>query len=142
MAADLPDDIDANLSFFSVRCGDDDFVFDSSWHTFPGRMTAYCPHDDQDYRISLYELPEHLSDATRYWVAGFIAGSLPGPPPSAWDDEGVERGEVMERWKILAAQFRRIGWWPLDEDAEAFCLGRGELPTLRLTGDLDDTEPT
>jgi hypothetical protein len=48
----------------------------------------------------------------------------------------------MERWKVLAAQIRRIGWWPLDKDAEAFCLGHGDLPTLRLTDDLDNSEST
>ena len=142
MVAELPGDIDPTLSFFSTRCDGDHFLFDASWPTFPGRMAAYCPHDDQDYRVSLYELPEDLPDATRYWVAGFIAGSLPRPPDSAWDDDYVEREEVMERWKALAAKFRRTGWWPLDEDAEAFCVGDRDLPTLRLTDDLDNTEPT
>jgi hypothetical protein len=133
VATELPDGIDPNLGFFSPECGGDDFLFDSSWHTFPGRMAAYCPHVKQqysDYRVSAYELPEDLPDTTRAWVAGFLSGSLPRPPDSAWDEEGNERPEVMERWKALALQFRRVGWWPPDEDAEAFYLGSGEMPTL------------
>jgi hypothetical protein len=64
MVAELRGDVDPDLSFFSAR---DHVLFDASWPTFPGRMAAYCPHDDQDYRTSLYELPEDLPDATRYW---------------------------------------------------------------------------
>src|SRR5688500_7910396 len=87
------------LSYYSERCGGDDYLFDKRWHTHPGRMAAYCPHDPKhpDYRISAYELPADLPDATRYWVAGFLAGNLPAPP------DGVsERDELMERWARLA----------------------------------------
>lgn len=67
MAAELPEDMDATLSFFSERCHGEDYLYDSGWHTFPGRMSACCPHDSSfsDYRISAYELPRELSDATR-----------------------------------------------------------------------------
>jgi hypothetical protein len=94
-----------------------------------------------DYRISAYELPSTLPEATSMWVGGFLAGSLPRPPDSAWDADGNERPDVMERWRQLAQQFRRTGWWPTSEDETAFFVGDSVLPvppsskTRRKTAD-------
>jgi hypothetical protein len=52
---ELPDDVDPRLAFLASHCGGDDYLYDAGWHTFPGRMAAYCPHRGRDYRISAYE---------------------------------------------------------------------------------------
>jgi hypothetical protein len=130
MNAEIPDDVNPNLAFFSKRCQGDDYLFDSGWLTFSGRMSAFCPHDPDspDYRVSKYELPEELPEATRYWVEGFLTGNLPLPPDAAWDDEDNEQSALMRRWRMLASQFRRIGWWPNPEDEQAFYNGEVEMP--------------
>lgn len=105
----LPNDVDPELWFRSARCGGQrDFLFDAKWTTHPGRMKAYCPHSDwADYRISVYELPDDLPLATRYWVQGFMAGNLPRPT-RFWDDR------YMARWHAMAATFAGTGDWPAD----------------------------
>ena len=113
----LPDDVDAELWFMSPheRCGSGrDYLFDSHWHTHPGRMSAYCPHDPAwpDYRISLSELPDDLPTATRYWVRGFLAGNLPpGPDIDDEDNEDAENTAEFREWKRRAEEFSRTGVW-------------------------------
>ena len=43
VADELPDDVDPRLAFPAARCGGDDYLYDARWHTFPGRIAAYCP---------------------------------------------------------------------------------------------------
>ncbi|HEX2179537.1 MAG TPA: hypothetical protein VHL54_08490 [Actinomycetota bacterium] len=123
----LPEDVDPALSFFSERCGGNDFLYDSHWHTHPGRMSAYCPHSEQwpDYRISVYELPRDLPVTTRYWVEGFMAGNLPTPPEDFFDWEG---GKFMAKWRPLAAQFVKTGYWPNEDLLRDYMEGRCTLP--------------
>lgn len=105
----LPDDIDRELWFASAKCGGErDYLFDAKWHTWPGRMKAYCPHqpDRPDYRISVTELPEDLPVTTRYWVRGFMAGNLPQP---VRDDD-----EYMAQWHAAAERFASTGDWPIE----------------------------
>jgi hypothetical protein len=114
----LPPDVDPEVWFTSphARCrGGRDYLFDKHWLTHPGRMAAYCPHDREwpDYRISLSELPEELPAATRYWVAGFLAGNLPAAQV-AEDDDSPE----MRRWTRNAAVFAGEGRWPLPGETD------------------------
>ena len=77
----LPADIDPAIWFPCRKVPSSvDYLFDSRWPTWPGLMAAYCPAEEQDYRISREELPEDLPEATRYWVKGFTAGNLPAQP--------------------------------------------------------------
>ena len=104
----LPEDVDPELWFASARCGGErDYLFDAKWHTHPGRMKAYCPHqpDWPDYRISVDELPADLPVATRYWVKGFMAGNL--PQPTRYSDPAY-----MARWSAAAVDFADTGHWP------------------------------
>ena len=109
--ATLPDDVDPEMWFVSSTpecAGGRDYLWDSLWHTFPGRMSAYCPHrpEHPDYRISLSQLPDDLPAATRYWVRGFLAGNLPGPEDD-WEWETTE----MADWRRRASAFVRTGRW-------------------------------
>jgi hypothetical protein len=111
----LPSDVDPELWFVSshpICRGGRDYLWDEQWHTHPGRMAAYCPHDAEhsDYRISLQGLPGDLPAATRYWVRGFLAGNLPKPPHDA-----PPNGPEMAAWREQARVFAHEGWWPLDE---------------------------
>jgi hypothetical protein len=114
--ADLPDDVDPELWFWSERCDGRDYLFDSHWHTHPGRMAAFCPHDADhpDYRISKDELPEELPVTTRYFVAGFLAGNLPAPPC----DDAPASEATMSEWERAAERFSRDGVWIVDVDLD------------------------
>ena len=135
-----PDPRDAHESrywFWSYACEDYDYLYDAGWTTFPGRMAAYCPHRSVAYRLSRYELPPDLPERTGSWVAGYLTGSLPGPPDIAWDEEGDEQPEVMRRWEVAAQQFRTTGWWPHAEDLEEYYKGHAELPLAPRQFDPD-----
>lgn len=113
---ELPDDIDPALWFWSARCDGRDYLHDSSWLTHPGRMAVFCPHDEvhKGYRISKSELPTDLPDATRYFVAGFLAGNLPTEP----DDSYEPASPTMAEWKRAAERFKAEGIWHVELDME------------------------
>ena len=125
----LPDDIDPSLSFYSSRCGGDDYLIDGHWHTWPGRMAVYCPHDPDhpNYRISFYELPGELPLASRYWIAGFLAGNLPRPPNELYQ---YENEELADKFNRLAKQFSEKGYWPASEIVESYFEGRSPFPSF------------
>ena len=114
--SELPDDVDEELWFWSEECGGRDYLFDSKWHTHPGRMSAYCPHNltSPEYRISKYDLPEDLPTPTRYFVAGFLAGNLP-PAPS---DEGDPTEATFAEWQRAADRFAVEGRWVVEADLD------------------------
>jgi hypothetical protein len=107
----LPADVDEKLWFDSAECGGRDYIFDSHWRTFPGRMSAYCPHDPEhpDYRISLAELPTSLPKATRYFVQGFLAGNLPARPDTD--------SPALIAWRQAALRFTTAGYWDLPDQS-------------------------
>lgn len=83
-AVELPPDIDPAIRFSCPQVPSTfDYLFDAHSHTWPGRMAAYCPAQDLDYRISLEELPDDLPVSTRYWVEGFLAGNHPVQPDAS-----------------------------------------------------------
>jgi hypothetical protein len=100
-------------------------------------MAAYCPHRQIAYRQSRYELSPDLPERTRAWVAGWLAGNLPRPPDTAWNEQGDEEPEVMRRWEAAADQFCRTGWWPHADDVEEYYGGRAELPLAPRQFDPD-----
>jgi len=102
----LPDDVDPALWLpCSHSPTDRDYLYPAAWHTFPGRMGAYCSSKNVYFRISLSEIPADVPEATRYWVRGFLAGNLPEPPSK--DLEGAD----LERWQRRAEQFFATGRW-------------------------------
>jgi len=99
-------DIDENL-WFTGPCGARDFLLPENAHTFNGRMSAWCPSKQVGYSVSLSEIDE-MSDASRYFIKGFLTGDGPAPP---YDDEGdIDPGD-LRAWHAAIARFNRTGQW-------------------------------
>jgi hypothetical protein len=108
----LPDEIDPALWFPCTDVpGARDYLYASAFHTFTGRMAAYCPSKQVWFRVSAHTIAEESPEATRYWVQGYLAGNLPHPP-----DRELE-GEAVERWAEKARAFFATGTWSDDDDA-------------------------
>jgi hypothetical protein len=99
-------DLDERL-WFEAPCGGRDLLLQGQGHTFPGRMSAWCPHESVAYNVSLAEMG-NLSDEARYFVLGFLSGNEPAP---AMDDEGMTDAADLEAWQSATARFRRTGGW-------------------------------
>lgn len=99
-------DLDARL-WFDAPCGGRDFLLAGQGHTFPGRMSAWCPDDAVSYSVSFGEMGL-MSDETRYFVLGFLSGNEPGPPE---DDDGNIGPADLGAWRSATARFRRTGTW-------------------------------
>ncbi|WP_017935891.1 hypothetical protein [Nocardioides sp. Iso805N] len=85
-------------------------------HTFPGRMHIYLPGRGYDVTRSLCEI-DSMSDASRWWIKGFLAGCE--PDISAYlgidlieDDSAEATAEEYERWQAFNARCRDTGCWP------------------------------
>jgi hypothetical protein len=104
----LPDEVDPEL-WFECRhhAGARDYLLNTAWHTFPGRMSAWCATRRVGFRVSKSELPSDLPTTTRYWVEGFLTGNLPRQPYV--DDQD---SPAMDMWNRLAHQFFATGVWP------------------------------
>jgi hypothetical protein len=96
------------LLWFEARCGGRDLLTGNG-NTFPGRMSAWCPDKQVSYNVSLTEMGQ-MSHQARYYVAGFLAGNQPGPPPSPGPDTDIDPGDLTA-WKAAAGRFRRTGLW-------------------------------
>ena len=100
--------VDESL-WFEASCGGRDFLVGNG-HTFTGRMAAWCPHTEVGYNVSLAEMGE-MSTETRYYVAGFLAGSEPGCPVHPDDvDPRLEEADLAA-WEAALSRFRRTGHW-------------------------------
>ena len=73
-------------------------------------MGAYCPAKKVYFRASASNISDDASPATKYWVRGYLAGSLPAPADPEMGDEA--RG----KWKARAAEFFATGHWSSDEE--------------------------
>jgi hypothetical protein len=93
--------------WFEAPCGGRDLLLQGAGHTFPGRMSAWCPHQSVAYNVSLAEMG-NVSDEARYFALGFLSGNEPGPPA---DDEGRTDPGDLEAWHSATARFRRTGSW-------------------------------
>jgi hypothetical protein len=67
-----------------LATGEQAFIV-GSCHTFPGRMSVTVPSDDRTRCISKSDV-ESCSDEARYWIMGFLHGSVPSPPEDAKDE--------------------------------------------------------
>jgi hypothetical protein len=107
-APELPDDADPEL-WFECRhhAGGRDYLLNNPWHTFPGRMSAWCATRQVSFRVSNSELPDDLPAATRQWVRGFLVGNVPRQPDADDDDN-----PAIAAWQAKADQFLASGYWP------------------------------
>ena len=112
---DLPDDIDPDLWFPCVHdASERDYLCNARWHTFPGRMPAYCPSRGVSFRVSRAELPSELPVATRYWVEGFLVGNMPRQP-----DVDDEDDPALVQWQSDASDYFDSGYWPRGDETDA-----------------------
>jgi len=103
----LPDDIDPEL-WFECRNhpGERDYILREPWQTFPGRIHAWCQTDQVSFRVSKSDMTGTLSEATRYWVDGFLVGNTPRQPDvDDFDDPAVVA------WRSKAERFLVDGVW-------------------------------
>jgi hypothetical protein len=107
VAPALPDDVDPELWFACLHDEHGrDYLLDTAWHTFPGRMPAWCSVLQVGFRVSRSEIPPGVPAATRYWIRGFLAGNVPRQPDS--DDDSP----AMVEWTRSAERFLATGEWP------------------------------
>jgi hypothetical protein len=92
--------------WFDAPCGGRDLIIGSG-NTFRGRMAAWCPDRRVSYNASLGEMGP-MSDESRYYVAGFLAGNAPGRPSDA---DGDTSDDDLVAWRSATARFRRTGSW-------------------------------
>jgi hypothetical protein len=135
--AELPEDVDPDLWFECVHhAGWRDYLLSSAWHTFPGRMSAWCSARDVEFRVSKSELPSDLPAATRYWVEGFLTGNLPHQPDVDDDDS-----PALAEWARLAEQFFATGMWPSEIGTEQQHQWLEDAQVLARIGDVLVTIP-
>jgi|HubBroStandDraft_4_1064222.scaffolds.fasta_scaffold65330_3 hypothetical protein len=65
--------------WFKASCGGRDLLTENGG-TFPGRKSAWCPDKRLSYNVSFSEMGE-MSQQAKYYVAGFLDGAQPSPPP-------------------------------------------------------------
>lgn len=92
--------------WFEAPCGGRDLITGSG-NTYPGRMSAWCPQKRVGYNVSLSEMGD-MSEQSRYFVAGFLAGNAPDAPDDA--DHEIEPDDLAA-WIAATARFRRTGSW-------------------------------
>ncbi len=120
---DHPIEPDEDL-WFEAHCGGRDLLTHWSCHTFPGRMTAWCPDRSDRYCVSLDEMGE-MSVATGYFVRGFLAGNAPDIPVDGEWNTAEEDGVA---WESALEAFHREGSWRHHWHTCEDC-GRVLLPT-------------
>lgn len=110
---ELPEDIDPALWIRCSRTGGQDYLVEGNPHTFPGRMSAFCPHvaEYPYYNVSIGEV-EECSPESRLWMRGFVAGSEPDVP---LDSEGCELDDAdpkVQGWAEARSGYMETGYWP------------------------------
>src|SRR3974390_397270 len=92
----IPNDVNVELWFIARSCGERDYLAVGNPHTFPGRMTAFCPHKGHYYNVSVADVADG-PQATRWWARGFVVGSEPGSPLTGEGEDDPDSPEY-EAW--------------------------------------------
>lgn len=109
-ASGLPAHVDPELWILTYKHPSHREYLVGNSHTFPGRMSAYCPEENRGFSVSKFEI-ERCSAYSRRWIDGFLHGNTPPAP----DDDDVTPREWesrFARWRELAATFHETGQWP------------------------------
>ena len=81
------------LPWFEAPCRGRDLLAGNGG-AYPRRMLAWCPARQISYNVSRAEMGQ-MSQQARYYVAGFLAGNQPGPPPPSDPDAGRGSGGLL-----------------------------------------------
>ena len=104
----IPTDIDRNLWFHHRGCKGRHYLIGNP-HTVPGRLYAWCPIEQSSLFLACADISS-MSKLARYWVAGFLHGNEPDPPPG--EDGPPDFGSPpYKKWQRQALQFRKTGVW-------------------------------
>jgi hypothetical protein len=99
MTPDSLHQVDENLA---VRLTTSEIAYiTGSCHTFPGRLSVWVPSDERSRCVSKSDIADAPVQA-RYWIQGFLAGSVPPPP----EDPSLEAV-----WLQARAEFLETGEW-------------------------------
>lgn len=104
--------VDEQLWIRTDGCDGRDYLVGNP-HTFPGRMSAYCPEGKVGFAVSLSEIKEMSPESAR-WVAGFLTGNEPRPEDmfGLGMRDAHDSDPRWERWRRALAEFRATGDWP------------------------------
>lgn len=107
--ATAPPELDPALWFMHLGCPGRHYLLGNP-HIVPGRMWAWCPRESCTHFVSRADIGR-MPRATTYWLAGFLHGNEPAPPPGP--DGPPDHGSTeYKRWRARARQFQRSGRWP------------------------------
>ena len=104
-------DYNTDLWFYHNGCKGKHYLLDNP-HTFFGRILAWCPENGRSIFVSKYEMGE-MSEASKYWIEGFLKGNQPSPPT---DEDGMPAFEskAYELWEDEMELFSETGFWTYD----------------------------
>jgi hypothetical protein len=114
---------DKNLWVMVPSCCSGKHYLLSNPHTFPGRMTVWCPLHQGTLYVSKSDF-ESGSVEAQYWVKGFLIGNEPSPPTTDEGDDLPDDDLRMIRWWAAIRQFPETGIWIRQE---RHCQSCGEL---------------
>ncbi|MDQ6726113.1 MAG: hypothetical protein M3066_08125 [Actinomycetota bacterium] len=128
--SDLPAGTDLRLWIRSEGCVGPDYL-SGNGHTFRGRISAWCPHNDRGFSVSLGEI-EEMSAEAEIWINGYLAGNEP-PGEEMYGEEWFELADDdprFERWRRAITLFHQTGVWVTDR-----------LPCERCGSEMLPSEP-
>lgn len=137
---EVPSFADAAL-WIVTSCGKRDYLLGNP-HTFRGRMSAYCPHEQHGYAVGKSEIVEMSPEAAR-WVEGFLRGNEPDVPVGEDGREVDADDRRYAEWEANLELFRESGEWPLSDAAgEATATGIADSGAryVRSRSPSDDAE--
>ena len=102
-------EFDASLWFMHFGCSGRHYLLGNP-HTVPGRMWSWCPRENCTHFVSLADIGR-MSQASKYWGAGYLHGNEPQPPNGAGGPPDFGSSED-KRWQRNTRRFRPSGTWP------------------------------
>lgn len=102
-------ELDLALWFHSEGCAERHYLIGNP-HTFPGRISAWCPRKMMSYCVSKSEIAE-CSTETAYFVKGFLSGSEPRAPVDEAGDRMPPSDLEYRAWARATQLFQQTGTW-------------------------------
>ncbi len=108
-------DDDSEL-WVTIEATDGRWFIVGNGHTFAGRFLVRSPDAAQTISASKDEVTD-ASDAARWWIEGYLAGSEPALDSflglSAEDADALpDDGPELRRWQAALTQFHKTGHLP------------------------------
>ena len=109
-----PIDLDESL-WVVLKSGEKGYLL-ANPHTFPGRFNVWLEGREIALTYSLSEISA-ASDASRFWLKGYLCGNEPGPELFFGADayELDDYGPEMTAWRRVLREFRTTGELPTDQ---------------------------